>query len=259
MSRALEGKVTLVTGGGSGIGRASALAFAREGAKVAVADISVEGGEDTVRMIKEAGVDSIFVQVDVTKAGEVEEMVKRCVSSYGRIDCAFNNAGITGHFEGPIQDCPEEAWDEMLLVNLKSVFLCLKYEIPQMLKQGKGAIVNTSSIAGLFSCPSCAPYAASKYGVTGLTTSVAMEVAKAGIRVNAVCPGYVRTPFHRGADQEPAFTDMVAQTQPLGQRFATPEEVAEAVVWLLSDAASFVTGHPLVVDGGAVAKSYNIV
>jgi NAD(P)-dependent dehydrogenase (short-subunit alcohol dehydrogenase family) len=254
MAGQLEDKVALVTGGGSGIGRACALAFERDGAKVVVGDIDVEDGEETARMIVEAGGEATFVEVDVSKATEVEAMVYAAVEAYGRIDCAFNNAGITGELT-PIADGTEENWDRVMGINLKGVWLCIKYEIPQMLKQGSGTIVNTASVFGLVGTPSNgAVYIASKHGVVGLTKAAALEHAKDGIRVNAVCPAWIRTPFTdrliRGSAE---VQERVNAQHPMG-RMGTPEEVAEVVVWLCSDAASFVTGHTLAVDGGYVAQ-----
>ncbi|MEN6393605.1 MAG: SDR family oxidoreductase [Anaerolineaceae bacterium] len=253
MSKQFEGKVALVTGASSGIGRASALAFAREGAKVIVADVLVEGGEETVRMIKEAGGEALFVKTDVSKASEVENLIHKAVETYGRLDCASNNAGIEGQ-SAPTADCTEENWDRTININLKGAWLCMKYEIPQMLKQGGGAIVNTASVAGLVGFQGLPAYSASKGGIIQLTRVAALEYAKAGIRVNAVCPGVIRTSMVERlqggqAEAEAGFIAM----EPVG-RMGKPEEIAEAIVWLCSDAASFVTGHPMVVDGGLVAQ-----
>jgi NAD(P)-dependent dehydrogenase (short-subunit alcohol dehydrogenase family) len=251
--KSLDGKIALVTGGGSGIGRAAALTFAREGAKVVVADIVVDGGEETVRMIKEADGDAVFVKTDVSQAAEVEAMVNKTVETYGRLDCAFNNAGIEG-VQAPIIENPEENWDRVININLKGVWLCMKYELPQMLKQGGGAIVNTSSVAGLVGFQGITPYVASKHGVAGLTKTVALEYATSGIRVNAVCPGVIQTPMiDRFIGGDPEAAAQFTSLEPVG-RLGTPEEIAEAVVWLCSDAASFVTGHPMVVDGGFIAQ-----
>jgi len=253
--KGLEGKIALVTGGGSGIGRATALTFSREGARVVVADIVVEGGEETVRMIKEADADAdaVFVKTDVSKAAEVEALINKVVETYGRLDCAFNNAGIEGE-QAPLADSPEENWDRVININLKGVWLCMKYEIPQMLKQGGGAIVNTSSVAGLVGFQGIAPYVASKHGVLGLTKTAALEYATTGIRVNAVCPGVIQTPMiDRFTGGNPEAAAQFAALEPVG-RLGTPEEIGEAVVWLCSEAASFVTGHPMVVDGGFVAQ-----
>ena len=249
----LEGKVALVTGGGSGIGRSAALAFAREGAKVAVADVVVDGGEETVRLIKEAGGGAIFVKTDVTRANEVEALIHRTVETYGRLDCAFNNAGIDGQVSSSIM-CTEDNWDKVININLKAVWLCMKYEIPRMLEQGGGAIVNTSSIAGLTGLGSNPAYVGSKHGVIGLTRLAALEYAKRSIRVNAVCPAAIATPMVKELiATQPKMEPFVIGMQPM-KRLGNPEEVAEAVVWLCSDASSFVTGHPLAVDGGMMAQ-----
>ena len=243
----------LVTGGSSGIGRATALIFAREGAKVVVADVNVEGGAETVRLLNAAGGEAVFVQTDVARAVEVETLVTKAVDTYGRLDCAFNNAGIEGVIQ-PTAEYGEEHWDRVLAINLKGVWLCMKYEIPPMLKQGSGAIVNTASVAGLVGLPGFSAYVAAKHGVNGLTKTAALEYAKAGIRVNAVCPGAIRTPmFERGVRDNPGLEEQVRAMEPIG-RMATPEEVGEAVVWLCSEAASFVTGLPMAVDGGWVAQ-----
>jgi NAD(P)-dependent dehydrogenase (short-subunit alcohol dehydrogenase family) len=249
----VNGKVALVTGGGSGIGRATALIFAREGAKVVVADVLVEGGEETVRLIKAAGGDACFVKTDVSKAAEVEALINKAVATYGRLDCAHNNAGIEGA-TGRTADYKEEDWNRVILVNLTGVWLCMKYEIPQMLKQGGGAIVNTASDAGLLGVPQMPAYVASKHGVVGLTKTAALEYAKAGIRVNAVCPGVIKTPMvERITGQRPGRAERMAAVEPVG-RMGRPEEIGEAVVWLCSDAASFVTGLPMSVDGGIAAQ-----
>lgn len=253
MTQQFAGKVAVVTGASSGIGRASALAFAREGAKVVVADVLVEGGEETVRLIQEAGGEAFFVKTDVSNAAAVEALIQKTVETYGRLDYAFNNAGIEGT-SAPTAECTEENWDRTLTINLKGVWLCMKYEILQMLKQGGGAIVNTASIAGLVGFQGLPAYSASKGGIVQLTRAAALEYAKAGIRVNAVCPGVIRTAMvERLTGGEPEAEVGFVAGEPIG-RMGTPEEIAAAVVWLCSDAASFVIGHPLVVDGGWVAQ-----
>ena len=247
MQRRLESRVAVVTGGGSGIGRVTALMFVREGAKVVIADISVEGGEETVRMIKKAGGEAIFVKTDVSKAGEVEALINKTAEVYGRLDCAFNNAGIFPK-EAYTAVCTEEDFDRGMSINLKGVWLCMKYEIPQMLKQKKGAIVNAASAAGMVSFPGFLVYVASKHGILGLTKTAALEYAKDGIRINAVCPGIIRAGMTLN-NLTPEVEKEQAAREPIG-RMGTAEEVAEAVVWLCSDAASFVIGHPMLIDGG---------
>lgn len=253
MAGRLDGKIALVTGGGSGIGQATALAFAREGAKVVVADVLVEGSEETVKHIKDGGGEAVSVKTDVAQAAEVEAMVKRAVDTYGRLDCAFNNAGIAGA-AAKTADYTQAQWDRVIAINLTGVWLCMKYEIQQMVTQGSGAIVNTASVAGLVGFRSGSAYVAAKHGVVGLTKTAALEYAKAGIRVNAVCPGVIRTPmFERGVQVDPRIEETMAAREPIG-RLGKPEEIAEAVVWLCSEAASFVTGLPMAVDGGWIAQ-----
>lgn len=253
MAGRLDGKIALVTGGSSGIGRATAQIFAREGAKVIVADVQVEGGQETVRLISAAGGEAIFVKTDVAQTTEVEAMVKRAVDTYGRLDCAFNNAGIEGALQ-PTSEYDEAMWDRVISINLKGVWLCMKYEIQQMLKQGGGAIVNTASAAGLVGVQGLSAYTAAKHGVNGLTKTAALEYAKSGIRINSVCPGGVDTPMvKRVFGNNPQFAEAAASAEPVG-RLAQPAEIGEAVVWLCSDAASFVTGLPMAVDGGMVAQ-----
>lgn len=254
MAGTFQGKVALITGAGSGLGRASALAFAREGAKVVVADVDVESGQQTVQLINKAGGEAIFVKVDVAKAAEVEAMVNKAVETYGRLDCAHNNVGIE-ELASPFTEGTEEQWEHIMNVDLKSVWLCLKYEISHMVKHGGGAIVNTSSISGLIGIPGIPMYTAAKHGVNGLTRVAAVEYAKAGIRVNAVCPAGMRgTGFYqRVVAFDPEVPRKIAELVPLG-RDSEPEEVAEAVIWLCSDAASYVTGHIMSVDGGFVTQ-----
>ncbi|MFQ6029290.1 MAG: SDR family oxidoreductase [Dehalococcoidia bacterium] len=255
MAGTLEGKVALVTGGSSGIGRATALAFVREGAKVVVADVDPTGGEETLQRIREMEGEAVFVRTDVTSAAEVEAMVGRAVETYGGLDCAFNNAGISVPVRGPMHEFPEEMWDRVIDINLKGVWLCMKYEIPRMLAAGSGTVVNTASIMGLVGSPTGnLAYNASKHGVVGMSKTAAIEYAPAGIRINAVCPGYVRTPLvEQGILSDPGQEAIIAARHPLG-RLGMPEEIAESVVWLCSDAASFVTGHTMTVDGGYVAQ-----
>jgi NAD(P)-dependent dehydrogenase (short-subunit alcohol dehydrogenase family) len=257
MAGALDGKVALVTGGASGIGRATALTFAREGAKLIIADMNEDGGHQTVHMVKENGGDATFVRTDVSKAVEVQALISKAVETYGRLDCAHNNAGISGAGIGGdlrvlTAEYPEERWHQVLAVNLTGVWLCMKYEIPQMLHQGEGSIVNTASVAGLVGSVGLSAYVASKHGVVGLTKTAALEYARHGIRVNCVCPGVIQTPMTESALRDPALQAQIT-ARPMG-RVGAPEEVAEAVVWLCSDAASFVTGHTMTVDGGYGAQ-----
>lgn len=253
MAGLVQGKIALVTGGGSGIGRAASLALSKEGAKVAVSDIVAPGGEETVRLIRDAGGEAVFIKADVAKAAEVEALIKQVVETYGRLDCAFNNAGIEGVMTTTV-DYSEENFDRTIAVNLKGVWLCMKHEISQMLTQGGGAIVNTASVAGLVGFQGLSAYVASKHGVNGLTKTAALEYAKNGIRVNAVCPGVIHTPMlDRLFNSQPGVSETIAAMEPVG-RLGKPEEIAAAVVWLCSDAASFVTGLPMAVDGGLIAQ-----
>jgi NAD(P)-dependent dehydrogenase (short-subunit alcohol dehydrogenase family) len=253
MKTGLEGKVVLVTGGASGIGRASCLAFAAEGARVVVADTAPEGGEETASLARQAGGEAIFVRADVSKSSDVGLLVTKAVEKYGRLDCAHNNAGIPGPM-ARTADCSEQDWDDTIRVNLKSIWLCMKREIAEMAKQRSGVIVNTASTAGLRGSRFASAYAASSHGVVGLTLSAALEYAADGIRINAVCPGIVDTPMirrHIGGDakREAQFK----ASSPIG-RMAAPDEIAQAVVWLCSQGASYLTGHALVVDGGRTAQ-----
>jgi len=248
-----EEKVALVTGGSSGIGRATAVAFANEGARVVIDDINVEGGEETLRMIKNAGGEAIFFKADISKVAEVEALVQKTIETYGRLDCAFNNAGV-GEPLKRVAKTTEDNWDRVMATNLKGVYLCMKYEIPHMLKQKKGAIVNTSSLAGRRGLSGQAAYVASKHGVMGLTKSAALEYATSGIRINAVCPGVTSTPLitHQLKDR-PYMEKVYVDMEPVG-RLGKPEEIAAAVLWLCSDEASFVVGSLFAVDGGVVAR-----
>lgn len=255
MTGILNGKVALVTGGASGIGRATAEAMAREGARVAVADRTEDSAAATVALINASGRQAIAIGGDVTREADVVAMVARTVAAFGRIDCAFNNAGIAGRAVGPAgqrtHELSQSAFDGMLAVNLTGVFLCLKHEIAQMLAQGNGgAIVNTSSIAGLIGLPTSAHYVAAKHGVVGLTKTAGIEYAKDGIRVNCVNPGYVKTPMTKETME--TRLDEIMSKVPM-HRLGRPEEIAEAVVWMCSDRASFMTGAAHVIDGGYFA------
>ena len=245
-----ESKVALITGGNSGIGRAIALAFANEGAKVVVAARRVSEGNATAAMIKETGGDAVFVQMDVAKASDVEALIAACFTHFGGLDYAVNNAGIEGTPFVRTVEYQEEVWDRVIDINLKGVWLCMKYEIPEMLKRGQGAIVNMSSVAGLKGGRMGVAYYASKHGVIGLTKAAAMEYATQGIRINAVCPAVIETAMaDRAFFHDKAITDRTAAMHPMG-RFGRPEEVASTVLWLCSENASYVTGHAHAVDGG---------
>jgi len=253
MAGQFDGKVALVTGAGSGIGRGIALAFAGQGAKVVVADVVAEGGEETVRMVKQAGGEATFVQADVSQEIEVEALVSKAIQTYGRLDCAANNAGIEGE-TAPTADCTKENWDRIIATDLTGVWLCMKYEIPPMLKQGGGAIVNTSSTMGIVAHQDGPGYCASKHGVIGLTKSTALAYVKNGIRVNAVCPGNTQTAiFDRVRDTMPDIYEFLLAATPIG-RLAEPVEIANAVLWLCSDAASYCSGHAMLVDGCYTAQ-----
>jgi NAD(P)-dependent dehydrogenase (short-subunit alcohol dehydrogenase family) len=253
MAVLLDGKVALITGAGSGIGRATSLIFAREGARLVLADIVAEGGEETLRMVKQEGAEAIFVRTDVSKLTEVEALVAKVISTWGRIDCAFNNAGIDGKM-GKLAECTEENWNRTIAINLSGVFFCMKAEIPHMLRQGGGAIVNTASVAGITGSPGLPAYVASKHGVVGLTRAAALEYGREKIRVNCVCPGPIRTPMmSRLLTGRPEMEQRFASAEPL-KRLGEPAEIGEAVAWLCSDAASYVTGHAMPVDGGYMAK-----
>jgi NAD(P)-dependent dehydrogenase (short-subunit alcohol dehydrogenase family) len=252
MADEFAGGVALVTGGGSGMGRAAALAFAQSGARVMVADINGERAGATARMIADAGGEAHFAPMDVSRAADVEATVAATVARWGRLDCAFNNAGINIE-HGPLADCTEEEWERVLSVNLKGVWLCMKFEIPQMLARGAGCIVNNASIVGLTSSRNTPAYVASKHGIVGLTRAAALEYGRLGIRVNAVCPGAIKTQMYLDREgDDPENDARIAEANALN-RLGRPDDVAGAVVWLCSDAASFVAGHCLVVDGGETA------
>ncbi len=249
MAGRFEGKVALVTGAASGIGRGSAQAFAREGADVVVADVNEDGGRETVELIEDEGGRAKFFKADISKAGDVKALVDQSVVTFGRLDYAHNNAGVLGKAR-PVHETDEADWDRLIGINLKGVWLCMKYEVPHMLEHG-GAIVNTSSTAGLVGMQALSAYAASKHGVAGLTKSAALDYAKLGIRVNAVCPGGVDTPLVRNIEDPKSFPP---QAMPVMPRFGTPEDIANAVIWLCSDDSSYVTGHLLVVDGAMTVQ-----
>ena len=249
----LENKVALVTGAAAGIGRESALALAREGAAVCVSDLNRAGGEDTAEAIISAGGKAIFVRCDVTRAQDVRAMVQAALDAFGRLDAAVNNAGIAGTLNRRIHETDNDTFERVIAINLKGLWLCMKAELPPMLVQGRGTIVNIASVAGLIGAPKGAAYTASKHGVVGLTKSAAVEYAKFGIRVNAVCPAYTDTSMVQQAiDENPWMREMMTRAIPM-RRLGKPTEIAEAVLWLCSDAASFVTGHQLVLDGGLTA------
>lgn len=254
MAGEFAGKVAVVTGASSGIGRATALAFAREGASVVVADRDEAGGQETVAMIRDVGSTAFHVTCDVSQDADVARMVDATVRTYGRLDCACNNAGIEG-VQATTAEYPREEWDRVLAVNLTGVWLCMKHEIPVMLAHGGGAIVNMASILGVVGFATAAAYTAAKHGVVGLTKVAAVEYATQGIRVNAVCPGFIATPMleHAGITPGTDMYAMIANLHPI-KRLGTPEEIAEAVLWLCSEKASFVTGDAMLVDGGYVAQ-----
>jgi NAD(P)-dependent dehydrogenase (short-subunit alcohol dehydrogenase family) len=249
----VEGKVALVTGGGSGIGRGSALVFAREGAKVAVLDVDEKLGAETVRLVRDGGGTAEFIRCDVAEDDQVAAAVKRVLDLWGRIDCAHNNAGITTQ-GGPLHEIPLVEWQRTLAVNLSGVFHCMRHEIPIMLRQGAGAIVNTSSGAGIVAAKGLAHYCATKHGILGLTKTAAQELARTGVRVNAVCPGVVETPTLLAyAARSPEIGKAIQNSTARGV-MGKPEEIGEAVVWLCSARASYVNGEAMLVDGGTVAR-----
>lgn len=243
------GKVAFVTGAANGIGRAAALAFAREGARVVAADVAEQGNQDTARLIEEAGGRALAVRCDVSRGEDVRAALDQAVETFGRLDFAFNNAGVEQPIT-PAADLTGQEWDRIVAINLRGVFLCMRHEIPLMLKQGSGAIVNTSSGAGVKGFAGQAAYCAAKFGIVGLTKAAALDYAKANIRINAVCPGIIETPMmDRFSGGTPEGRARVIAQEPVG-RMGKPEEIAAAVLWLCSDAAAFVVGHAMVIDGG---------
>jgi NAD(P)-dependent dehydrogenase (short-subunit alcohol dehydrogenase family) len=249
----IQDSVAIVTGSSSGIGRAAARRFAEEGARVVAADVDVDGGSETVEAIRDAGGEATFVETDVSDRGAVETMVETAVDRYGGLDFAFNNAGIEGRNDSLV-DQGDDDWERVIDINLKGVFLGLRAEIPAMLDDGGGVIVNTSSIAGVVGFQGVSPYVASKHGVIGLTKTAALEYGREGVRVNAISPGVIETPMvERAAAANPEMIDAVSEATPMG-RVGDPEEIGDAAVWLCSDDASFVTGETLVIDGGYVSQ-----
>ena len=244
------GRVAFITGGSSGIGRATALAFARAGASVVVGDVAKQGNQETARLIEQEGGRALAVRCDVTQTDDVKAALEKTGETFGRLDFAFNNAGIEPKKPAPTADYDEEEWNRIIDIDLRGVFLCMKHEIPLMLAHGGGAIVNTSSGAGIIGIKGSPAYTAAKHGVIGLSRAAALDYAAQNIRINAVCPGYIDTPMMgRFTGSTPEGRAKVISEEPIG-RMGRPEEIANAVLWLCSDAAAFVVGHALVVDGG---------
>ncbi len=248
MSTRFEGKTAVVTGAGSGIGRYSALALAQEGASVMVSDIDTQGGQETVRMIQESNGEAHFSPCDVSQSDQVENLIQATVDRYGRLDCAINNAGVSMRPSSTVE-LDEAEWDRVIGINLKSVYLCMKYELPHMQARGGGAIVNVSSLAGFRGKAGTLAYTASKHGVIGMTKTAALEYASEGIRINAISPGLTESGMTTGLDQRPELADDLIALIPMG-RMGLSQNIADGVVWLCGDTASFVTGHVLVIDGG---------
>ena len=252
--KAFAGRAAFITGGASGIGRATALAFARVGASVAVADVSEKGNQETARLIEEESGRALAVKCDVSRSDDVQTALNKTIEAFGRLDFAFNNAGIEPRKPAPTADYDEEEWNRIIDIDLRGVFLCMKHEIPLILKQGGGAIVNTSSGAGVIGIKGSPAYTAAKHGVIGLTRAAALDYAAQNIRINAVCPGYIATPMmDRFTGGTPEGRAKVISEEPVG-RMGRPDEIAAAVLWLCSDTARFVIGHALVVDGGQTVQ-----
>lgn len=253
MSKEYKDKVALITGASSGIGFATAQAFAKQGAKVVIADVQVQKGEQAVAELKKMGAEAMFVKTDVADPKQVENLIAQTLSTYQRLDFAINNAGIDGD-RAPTADCTEDNWDRVIDINLKGVWLCMKNEIPQMVKQGGGCIVNISSIAGVVGFQNVPAYCASKGGVIQLTKTAALEYAKQGVRINAVCPGVIKTPMVAGVfEKDPKMEEALNAGTPIG-RLGSPEEIASAILWLCSEHAGFMIGQPLIMDGGFTAQ-----
>lgn len=246
-------KVAIITGGNSGIGRATAVALARQGVNITIAARRPKEGEETVKLVKDAGSEGIFVKTDVTNEDDIRSLVERSTKKFGRLDYAFNNAGIEESMT-PLVDQRSDIFDQIINVNVKGVWLSMKYEIPEMIKSGGGAIVNMSSVAGVMGFPQMPIYIASKHAVLGLTKSAALEYARSGIRINAVAPGAVNTDMaKRVVEGNPQLSQTLTSMHPIG-RTAEPEEIADVVSWLLSDKSTFVLGHTLLADGGIVSR-----
>jgi len=255
----MKNKVALITGGGNGIGRATAYAFADRGAKIVVVDLDEDAGNETAATIRKGGGDAMFIRADVGQGTEVKSVVDKTVATYGRLDYAHNNAGIAMQKFKSTIEYEEEEWNRLIRTNLTGIWLCMKYEIPQMIGQDeKGVIVNTSSVAGLTAIPGSSAYTASKFGVIGVTKAAALEYADQGLRINALCPGHIRTPMVRRIQEQNSESGQAGQMErrnPM-KRMGTPEEVANTVIWLCSDAASYITGQAIVVDGGLLAQGF---
>lgn len=247
-----DGRVAIVTGGASGIGRAAALLYAQNGASVIVSDVDAAGGQETVRLVEQTAGAAAFVRADVSNPEDCQRLAGAAVAQYGRLDIAFNNAGIGGESH-PVADYSIEAWQKVITINLSGVFYCMKYEIPAMLQTGAGVIVNMSSILGQVGFANAPAYVAAKHGVIGLTRAAALEYAPLGVRINAVGPGFISTPMISSLEQDQQANDMLVSLHPIG-RLGRPEEVAELVIWLSSDKASFITGAYYPVEGGYLAR-----